>query len=471
MMKRLVLMMAVSLPLLGGCASLPTAGALPAGYESADASTAVDPAAIDAWWMLYGDAELEGLVIQAQASAPDAQLAQSRLAEARALRSAALFNYNPQGNLRGQAGKAETDQLSGGSPFLSTAGETKTAGASFDVSWEIDLFGRRYAARGKANADLSAARFEVEGARASLAANVAQQVFQVRGLDIQLADANETVRIQDALYQMAVTKAERGLVSSSDAERVNADLSQAKAEQARLRAELQAAKRSLLVLVGRGSEPTSALVLTSALGTVPEVPVTVPSSLLQRRPDVRESEARLRSSMGQRTLSRLALFPTFTLLPGVGWSDAQAANYGSTTSFWSLSAGMSVPILDLPRLVQQIKVQNARTKQAAIGYQKTVQTAFGETENTLARLAADRVRVRLLAAGEASGRTAYLAAEKKYAAGLIDLASAMDAERAWRGSRSAMTAAQVTALQRSVQAFKALGGGWPSTPETAGSSR
>jgi outer membrane protein TolC len=81
------------------------------------------------------------------------------------------------------------------------------------------------------------------------------------------------------------------------------------------------------------------------------------------------------------------------------------------------------------------------------------------------------VRVRLLAAGEASGRTAYLAAEKKYAAGLIDLASAMDAERAWRGSRSAMTASQVTALQRSVQAFKALGGGWPSTPETAGSSR
>jgi len=471
MMKRLVLMMAVALPLLGGCATLPAAGALPAGYESADASSAVDPAAIDAWWMLYRDAELEGLVTQALTSAPDAQLAQSRLVEARALRTAALFSFNPQGNLRGQTGKTETDQLSGGSPLLSTAGETKTAGASFDVSWELDLFGRSLAARGKANGDLSAARFEVEGARASLAANVAQQVFQVRGLDIQLADADETVRIQDALYKIAVTKAERGLVSSSDAERVNADLSQAKAEQARLRAELQAAKRSLLVLVGRGSEPTSSLILTSALGTVPEVPVTLPSSLLQRRPDVRESEARLRSAMGLRTLSRMALFPTFTLLPGAGWSDAQTAKYGSTTSFWSLSAGMSVPILDLPRLVQQIKVQNARTKQAAIGYQKTVQTAFGETENTLARLAADRVRVRLLAAGEASGRTAYLAAKKKYAAGLIDLASAMDAERAWRGSRSAMTAAQVTALQRSVQAFKALGGGWPSTPKTAGSSQ
>ncbi len=469
-MKRLVLIMAVALPLLGGCATLPVAGALPAGYESADASAAVDPAAIDAWWTLYGDAELEGLVTQALTSAPDAQLAQSRLAEARALRSAALFSYYPQGNVRAQMGKTETDQLSD-LPQPPLSGDTKTAGASFDVSWELDLFGRSLVARGKANADLSAARFEVEGARASLAANVAQQVFQVRGLDIQLADADETVRIQDALYRMVVTKAERGLVSSSDAERVNADLSQAKAEQARLKAELQAATRSLLVLVGRGSEPTSALVLTSALGTVPEVPVTVPSSLLQRRPDVRESEARLRSAMGLRTLSRMALFPTFTLLPGVGWSDSQTATKGSTSSFWSLSGGMSVPILDLPRLVQQIKVQNARTKQATIGYQKTVQTAFGETENTLARLAADRVRVRLLAAGEASGRTAYLAAEKKYAAGLIDLASAMDAERAWRGSRSAMTAAQVTALQRSVQAFKALGGGWPSTPEIAGSSR
>ena len=469
-MKRLVLMMAVSLPLLAGCANLPAVEALPAGYENAGASATVAPAAIDAWWTLYNDAELEALVTRALDAAPDAQLAQSRLAEARAVRSAALSSYYPQGNLRAQAGKTETDQISG-APIQSMAGETKTAGASFDVSWELDLFGRSLVARGKANADLSAARFEVEGARASLAANVAQQVFQVRGLDIQLSDADETVRIQDSLYAMAQTRAERGLAAGSDAERVNADLSQAKAEQARLRAELQAAKRSLLVLVGRGSEPTSALALTSALGTVPEVPETVPSSLLQRRPDVRESEARLRSAVGLKTLSRMALFPTFILLPGVGWSDAQADRYDSTTSFWSLSAGMSMPILDLPRLVQQMKVQSARTNQAAIGYQKTVQTAFGETENTLARLAADRVRVRLLAAGEASGRAAYLAAEKKYAAGLIDLATAMDAERAWRGSRSAMTAAQVTALQRSVQAFKALGGGWPSTPETSGSTR
>ncbi|MEY3259749.1 MAG: hypothetical protein RIT46_578, partial [Pseudomonadota bacterium] len=83
-MKRLVLIMAVTLPWLGGCATLPAAGALPAGYESADASAAVDPAAIDRWWTLYGDAELEGLVTEALISAPDAQLAQSRLAEARA---------------------------------------------------------------------------------------------------------------------------------------------------------------------------------------------------------------------------------------------------------------------------------------------------------------------------------------------------------------------------------------------------
>jgi NodT family efflux transporter outer membrane factor (OMF) lipoprotein len=426
---------------------------------------------LDSWWDLYADPELKALVTEALATAPDARAAAARLDEARAVRASALSAFNPLGNLRGQTGKTETNQISGGSPLLTADGETRTANAGFDVSWELDLFGRRRATRQKANADLIAARFDAEGSRASLAAGVAQQVFQVRGFAIQLEDAQQTVRIQRSLASTAQTRAERGLGASADTERVKADLAQSLAEEARLKAELQAARRSLLVLVGRGSDPTADLAVTSGLGPVPEVPVTLPSALLTRRPDVRLAQARLTAALGQRRLSRLALFPTFTLLPGTGWSDIQTPVYGSTTSFWSLSAGLSMPILDLPRLLQQIKVQDARTRQAAIAYEKTVQTAFGETESTLVRLATDRTRVQLLTGGEASARVAYDAAEKKYAAGLIDLTSALDAERAWRASRSALTAAQVTALQRSVQAFKALGGGWPALSDLSGSHR
>ena len=108
---------------------------------------------------------------------------------------------------------------------------------------------------------------------------------------------------------------------------------------------------------------------------------------------------------------------------------------------------------------------------AAIAYEKTVQTAYGESENALVQLAADENRIRILAAGEAQARSAYDAARKRYALGIDDLTSAISAERTWRTARTALTGAQVQALRRSVQAFKALGGGWTPTPMQRGSSR
>jgi outer membrane protein TolC len=129
-----------------------------------------------------------------------------------------------------------------------------------------------------------------------------------------------------------------------------------------------------------------------------------------------------------------------------------------------------VPILDRPRLNAQLRGQTARTEQAVIAYERAVQTAFSEAERTLVLLNADRNRTALLTTGEARARTAYDAARRRYQLGLDDLQAVLDAERVWRGNRSALTAARVQALQRSVQVFKALGGGWDATAVTADAS-
>src|SRR5690606_22159213 len=108
-------------------------------------------------------------------------------------------------------------------------------------------------------------------------------------------------------------------------------------------AELQAARRSLLVLAGRGADPLASLATPASVGEIPEVPQTVPSALLARRPDVREAQARVSAAAGRLGYARLAFFPTFTLTPGLGWSRQEQPGFSSTSQNWSIGAGVTQP--------------------------------------------------------------------------------------------------------------------------------
>jgi outer membrane protein, multidrug efflux system len=439
---------------LAACSTRPVDTQLPLAYEVPQGASAAGAVALDTWWTAFEDPELTGLVETALARSPDARSAAARLQEARATRQGALLNFLPQGNAVGAASRTE-------SKLLSQTGTSETRAANFDVTWEIDLFGRIFAARRAANAEMAAARLDYEAVRASLAANVADAYFQIRGLAIQLEDAQETVRIQRSLSEVAQRRADLGLGTSSDVDRVAGDLAQAEAQAAALEAELQAQRRVLLILVGRGIEPTANLPVSTEVGAIPAVPETIPGELLARRPDVRQAEAMLVSALGRLDYAKLAFFPTFRLTPGIGITESEQPGFSSTIQSWTIGGNVTVPVLDVPRLLTELKAQNARTEQAAIAYEKAVQTAYGEAENALVQLAADRRRVDLLDAGESQARRAFEASQRGYAAGLTDLQTALGAEQSWRAVRSQETAARVQALRRAVQTYKALGGGWP----------
>lgn len=436
---------------------------LPATFE-APAQTQSVAVGLDRWWAAFNDPDLSTLIDQALLSAPDARSAAARLTEARATAAGALTSFLPQGDATGSAKRTESEQTEGQAiniPGFSTSGRSDSYAANFNVSWEVDLFGRFFAARRGARGDSAAAQFDYWGTRASLAAGVADAYFQARGLAIQLEDARETVRIQRALYDAAQIRAERGLSSSSDADRVAGELAQAEAQAAGLDAELKAAKRSLLVLTGRGIDPLASLPTPAQVGEIPAVPQTVPGELLARRPDVREAQARVDSAAGRLTYAQLAFLPTLKFTPGLGLSRTVQPSYESTTENWSIGGAVSVPVLDIPKLLYDLKAQDARTEQAVIAYEKAVQTAYGEADSALVRLDADRRQVALLRDGEARAARAYEASRVGYAKGLTDLQTALGAEQSWRATRSQYAAAQVQGLRRAVQTYKALGGGWP----------
>lgn len=449
---------------LAGCASPREPDLrLPAAFEG-PAGAPTGALALDTWWTAYDDAELTALIEQALARNPDMRTARARLDEVRAQRTSAILQYLPRGDANLQGRRTDTDQVGGTAaniPGFSTAGVSKQYQAGFTVSWELDALGRGLVAYKAASAELDRARYAYEVARAQLAAETADTWFEAKGLAIQLADARETTRIQQELYDLAMKRAQLGLSASSEPDRIAGDLAQARAQVEALEAQLQVQKRALLVLAGRIVEPTANIDAPPQVGQAPAVPQVLPSELLQRRPDVRQAQAALRSAAAQQKLAGMAFFPTFTLSPGIGWSRIEQPGFSSETQNWSIAGSVMQPILSIPRLMADLKVQNARAEQAVTAYEKTVQTAFQEAEGALVSLDADRRRVALLTDGEVRARRAYDAARTGYARGLTDLTSTLSAEQSWRAVRAQLTSAQVQALRRSVQAMKAIGGGWP----------
>jgi len=198
----------------------------------------------------------------------------------------------------------------------------------------------------------------------------------------------------------------------------------------------------------------------------------VPGQLLQRRPDVRQAEQQLYLALAQLKIDRLDLFPKFTIMPGVGLTQSEGVgliSFGASPTFgptttktanWSIGGNLSIPVLNRPQLLAEARTSEAKAEQAVITYEKSVQGAYGEAENLLVQYGADKRGVDLLVVGEAEARKAYDAAKIRYDRGLDDLTAFLSAEQAWRGARTGLTSARTQALRRSVQTFKALGGGW-----------
>ncbi|HXV00192.1 MAG TPA: TolC family protein [Caulobacteraceae bacterium] len=474
-LRHLVLVTAFGAGLTACATTAPTPRiVMPTAYDGAGAGSALTAAQLDRWWLLFKDAQLDALEDEAFAHSPDARTAEARVLEARATRNASIDETLPTGQIQANASRQRSYNIGAASNSLfPVGGTTDTEQAIFNVSWELDLFGRLAQKRAIAKANFAAARFDIEGSRASLAAGVADNYFQARGLAIQLADAEESARIEGELQSIAAQKATIGIGAATDADRVAGDLAQAQAQVQTIQGELHAAERQLLILVGRPFDPTAKAPIEASVYDPPPAPAALPGSLLARRPDVRESEAQFRAEAGTAHIAHLAIFPTFTLLPGLGATNITQPGVAfippttlipqqQTTSlgFWSLGAGATVPVLDIPRLLSEAKAEDARTQQAAIKYEKTVQTAYGEAENALVALEAAERGAAILAAGEVRAHKASEAARRLYGMGLNDITAALSAEQAWRTTRSALTSARVQALRQAVTTYKALGGGW-----------
>ena len=448
--------------MLGGCMLLGPnyqrpAVTLPGAYPEAGSAAALEVPTN--WWTLYNDATLDKLVATGLERNADVQLAVARIEEAEAVLRESNATFFPEIDVNAQAGRTKSSTRTGTLP-ASVAATRNNFLLSATTSFELDFWGRLRRAREAARAQYVASRYGRDVVALTLSAGIAQTYFLVRSLDAQIGVSAEQLGAAEDSFDIARRRAQAGVTS-------DLDVNQADTIRAQVAAQIKELRRLRAVAVHQLGVLTGVLDLEIAasdvrtLPTPPLPPPGLPSTLLERRPDVREAEATLMSANAQIGVARAAQFPTLSLTGTLGAQSRELSTlFSSGAGIWSIGLGVVGPILDWGRYAARTEQAEARARQAAASYTKTAQTAFREVADALSnvRLAADTeqdLRDRV----DRAANTLRLS-RQRYEAGYSAYLEVLDALRTLNDAQLALARNRQAYLTYTVDLMNALGGGW-----------
>jgi multidrug efflux system outer membrane protein len=430
-------------------------------FANADTSAATgahEPVA--QFWRGFHDPDLDLLVTAALAANADLRLAAANLAEARALARAADAEAAPEIGVSATAGRARLRDTTTGQPFTANA-----FGAGLDMRWEADLFGAIRGERRAAAAEALASAAQLRAVQVSVAAEVARNYFQLRGLQEQLRVAVAALDSQRETASLVNARLSAGRSNAFDADRADALVQSTAATVPDLDSALVRTRYRLAVLSGQ--TPTALDARLAAPRPLPGIAPTAlgqlgsPQSLLRRRPDVAVAEQQVAAAAARIGVARSQLFPQLTLAGNLGLNagrvgaldqrDALAFNLGATL-VWSL--------VDFGRRRALVAAASARGAAAMAAYEKTVLGALEETEGALAAYTRAQRRAENLHAAALSAGSAAELARIRFNAGSSDLLAVLDAERESLAARDRLAQASTASATSLVAVYKALAGGW-----------
>jgi len=434
----------------------------PAAYrETGPWVAAIAPDALprEAWWTLYGDTTLNDLEGRIEAANPTLAQAMARYNAAQGYLAQAQSAILPTLTL---GGHTNTDKQSANRPLRSANQPTYYGDdlAAGDLSWDMDLWGRvrNEVAAGKAEAQASFA--DLEGVRLSLRAQLAGDYLGLRGLDAQELLLKDAAGIYGKALDLTNYRHDKGIASGLDVGRAQAQFSDAQAQLSDVQASRALLEHAIASLVG---ESASSFVIPAVVTAfkVPNVPAGIPSTLLQRRPDIASAERLVAATNAGIGVARAAFYPDISLSALVGFQGTgNDALFTAPDAFWALGPSMALTLFDNGRHEGELAVAKAANASAAAAYRGTVLKAFQEVEDNLALLnrlaeAADARAASVKAATHTQDLA--LALYRNGALGFLDVVVAQ--ATALQAQQAALSI-QTRRLQSSVGLFHALGGGW-----------
>lgn len=402
------------------------------------------------WWQQYQSPALDTLLSRAEAGNPDLAAAASRLSQAEAQLRQARASLMPQAGAGLDAARSGTGDSSSGS-----------YGASLTTRYQLDFWGRNQAVAEAARATLLATEFDTRTLTISIQASVVSNWLQILENRQRLTLARDSLTNAERVLQLVETRYRFGAADSLQLSQQRTLVAQLRASLPGLEQQALQLRNSLALLLGQ--TPGTPLPAPPPLWDVrlPAVTAGLPAGLLDRRPDIRASEARLRAANANLTAARAALFPDISLTGQFGvQSTALGTLLSNPATGWSLAAGLTQSVFDGGALRAQVALSQARQQELLVEYRRTVLGALAETDTALGAVQQAGQRYRHLEQANAQARRAFDLAEVRYRAGAIDLQTLLDTQRTWYQSQDVLTQQRAAWLLASVDLFRALGGGW-----------
>jgi NodT family efflux transporter outer membrane factor (OMF) lipoprotein len=437
-------------------------------FTDAHLPTPTDPN----WWNVFNDPLLTNLENRVAAANLDVRTATIRIAESRFQRGVAAAPELPSIN-------ADADykrQLYSQNGIVSLIGPLVPGGLSvppindytvgLDMSWELDLWGRVRRQIEAADAQVDQSEDMRRDALVSSLAELARDYIQLRGAQEQIRIAENNLKVDQEILELARQQQQKGVRTGLDAENAAAQVESIRAQLPSLQQQEIQYRNAIALLLDL--PPTTLNTELAARHVVPKspprVPLGIPSELARRRPDIRSAEDQLHAATANIGVAIASFYPKFQLNGNIGLDALEFSNVFKSTSLqYTFGPSVTLPIFDGARLKSSLKLSNAQQAEAAMNYHKTVLQAWHEVVNAIAAYRLEQTRRERLRAQLGHTRTALDLARSRYNDGVTDFLTVLDDERGLLQTEQQYATSTTNVALDLVTLFKALGGGWEQT--------
>jgi multidrug efflux system outer membrane protein len=427
-------------------------GLAPDGTAQTETATLGD----QKWWDIFQDEQLRTLIHTALQQNYDLRIAASRILEAKAQLGITRADQFPTAS----AGAGIADVRTAQSKFL-PAFETSTGQVNLSAAWELDFWGKFRRATEAARANLLASEWARQEVVSTLVANVAAAYFQLRALDLELEISKRTFDSRQESLRLTQILANGGATSLLDVRQAEQLVFTAGAEIPALEQQIEQQENFLSILLGQNPGDITRGETLTEQRQPSQVPPGLPSSLLERRPDIRQAEEQLVAANAEIGVARAAYFPQIVLSGSGGFQSSALTNlFSGPAGAWSFGASLAQPIFTGGRLRSGVRLAEAQQQTAALFYQQSIQGAFRSVSDALVAYRKTREfraqQELLFQSAEDAARLSHM----RYTGGATGYLEVLTNETNAFSAELGLAQARLNELLALVQLYQALGGGW-----------
>jgi len=408
------------------------------------------------WWDVFQDEQLKELIKTALQQNYDLRRAGARILQAQAELGLTQSNQFPTISADASALNERTAQQK----FI-PAIETNTNRVGLDFNWELDFWGKFRRATEAARANLAATEWGRQEIARELVANVASAYFTLRALDLELEITRRTLASRQDSLRLTRVLAEGGSTSLLDVRQAEQLVFTAGSEIPSLEQQIEQQENFISILLGNNPASVPRGRSLTDQPHAPTVPAGLTSSLLQRRPDIRQAEEQLIAANAQIGVARSQYFPQIVLTANAGYqSSALTALFAGPAGFWTFGSTLAQPIFTAGRLRSNVRLAEAQEQEAVLFYQETIQGAFRDVSDGLIAYRKTQEFSEQQQLLVNSAQDAARLSHMRYSGGVASYLEVLTNETNYFSAELSLVQAQLNELLALVQLYRGLGGGW-----------